>query len=605
MSGSTTPQEISGIEVDLTICQGRDLVAKDRSLITRKKTSSDPFVKVVFNNKEYFRTSVKDKTLSPSWNESCKIHVGFDLSNKIMKQLYNPSSDSNLSNILQFHIYDEDTMTEDDFMGMVTIPLNVSQPPSTEWYPVEKGISSNLYCKNATGELQIKYSASIRKLLQVSKGNSQIIQSNAKLHVKLSWEVEGAGIDMDTSCVSIDSRGKILMDESVYYGDLVNSNGSIRHSGDATANSNRSSGSKEIKEVITCNLTLIPHVVKAMYFILTVATPGKTFKNCESASVLVSDMTSVREVVPLCQFTPCFVGEHTAMFLMRLMRDDFGSWKMTIIEDTDHTARDFGSLIPEIKSYSRDIVPNIHVDPRERIAIMRKGSAIRIADYCDVKGTIPERVVFGLAWDVTNGTNIDLDASAICLDHSRNPVDIIFFRKLKSDDGAIIHGGDEREGDEVGDDEKMYLYLSRMNPSISQVIFTINSFSGQELDDISKASCHLFDYETNRDIARYTLTNNKELNKHTGLILASFYRGNEDGENIDNTWCLRILSVPGQGRVAKDLLPSIRSYLAQNSPPPASTVPEPEIVVNAMPDDVPIEEDTTVVPPPMIPSFGK
>merc|ERR1712045_398818 len=160
------------------------------------------------------------------------------------------------------------------------------------------------------------------------------------------------------------------------------------------------------------------------------------------------------------------MGEHTAMFLMRLMRDEVGNWKMTIIEDTDHTARDFGSLIPEIKSYSRDIVPNIHVDHRERIAIMRKGSAIRVCDYCNVKGSLPTKEVFGLAWDVTRGVNIDLDASAICLDRSLNLVDIVSYSKLKSDDGAINHGGDEREGDEKGDDEKIYISLSRMKESI-------------------------------------------------------------------------------------------------------------------------------------------
>merc|ERR1712045_255542 len=204
-----------------------------------------------------------------------------------------------------------------------------------------------------------------------------------------------------------------------------------------------------------------------------------------------------------------------------------------------------------------------------------------------------------------NGVNIDLDASAICLDRSLNVVDIISFKKLKSDDRAIIHGGDEREGDEVGDDEKIYISLSKLKPTVYHVVFTINSFSGQELDDVAKASCHLFDYETNMDIARYTLTNNKELDKHTGLTLASCYRGHESLGSDENTWFMRIISVPGQGRVAKDLVPNVRSYLASNPPPPVATVPEPEIVVNAMPEDVPVVEEEIVVAPPMIPSFGK
>lgn len=64
------------------------------------------------------------------------------------------------------------------------------------------------------------------------------------------------------------------------------------------------------------------------------------------------------------------------MFLMRIARDGPGVWKMTIIEDTDHTARDFGTLIPEIKGYSRDLVPGIQINPTERVAIMRKGGAV-------------------------------------------------------------------------------------------------------------------------------------------------------------------------------------------------------------------------------------
>ena len=42
-------------------------------------------------------------------------------------------------------------------------------------------------------------------------------------------------------------------------------------------------------------------------------------------------------------------------------------------------ARDFGSLIPEIKGYSRDIVPGITINPKERVAIMRKGGTIQLS----------------------------------------------------------------------------------------------------------------------------------------------------------------------------------------------------------------------------------
>merc|ERR1712038_2078972 len=133
---------------------------------------------------------------------------------------------------------------------------------------------------------------------------------------------------------------------------------------------------------------------KALYFILTVATPNISFEQVQSAIVKVSD----EKKNVLCMFRPSLVGDHTAMFLMRIMRKDYNSgWVMTAIEDTDHTARDFGTLIPEIKGYCRDFAPNIAINPTERIAIMRKGGAIRLRDYSSPNQPFPDKVTFGLA----------------------------------------------------------------------------------------------------------------------------------------------------------------------------------------------------------------
>ena len=62
--------------------------------------------------------------------------------------------------------------------------------------------------------------------------------------------------------------------------------------------------------------------------------------------------------------------------------------------------------------------------------------------------------VMGLHWDVTDGKNIDLDASVLVMDEKCAVLDVVFFNKLMSRDRAVVHCGDEREGDEVGDDEK-------------------------------------------------------------------------------------------------------------------------------------------------------
>lgn len=223
---------------------------------------------------------------------------------------------------------------------------------------------------------------------------------------------------------------------------------------------------------------------------------------------------------------------------------------------------------------------------------MRKnGNAIRLHDYAlSDQQNMPDKLTFGLAWDVTNGVNIDLDASAICLDSSLDVVDIVSYQKLTSSDGAILHCGDEREGDEIGDDEKIVLILNRLNPKITHIAFVINSYSGQELDDVSAASCHLYNTSTGHDLAYYNLSDNKVVDKHTALLMASLFR--ENGESGE--WCMRIISEPAIGRVAKDVLGKLQSFLKNNQPLGIQEVPEPEIIVNEMPDDVDIAVDLDI-----------
>ena len=102
------------------------------------------------------------------------------------------------------------------------------------------------------------------------------------------------------------------------------------------------------------------------------------------------------------------------MFCLRMSRkvkgnSKFGSeWKLATIGETDRTARDFGSLIPEIRGFCRDLFPDTHIDPNERVAIMNKEVTIRVKDYAPERNKLPSVLAMGLAWDVTDGVNIDL-----------------------------------------------------------------------------------------------------------------------------------------------------------------------------------------------------
>jgi len=313
-------EDITGLEIDITIIQGEDLVAKDRNLL-RKRTTSDPYIRVLHNGCCHHKTAVQKKNLNPKWNqESFKIHTGPPAN-------YN---NSGKEGHIAFYVYDHDEFSDDDNMGCFSIPLSdyMNKPPTTAWFPVQKNmdVDRNYDCPKASGRIQLSISISVRKRLNVKRGNSQELRG--KIQVHLNWELEGAEkTDLDTSCVAINSLGNILMEETVYFADLINSNGSIRHTGDVQM------GGTGKGENIHVDLASVRPYVTALYFILSVATPGKTFADVESAEVIVKNSQ-----FDLCRFVPTFAGSHTSMFLMRIARDGgAGVWKMTIIEDTDHT----------------------------------------------------------------------------------------------------------------------------------------------------------------------------------------------------------------------------------------------------------------------------
>ena len=129
--------------------------------------------------------------------------------------------------------------------------------------------------------------------------------------------------------------------------------------------------------------------------------------------------------------------------------------------------------------------------------------------------------------------------------------------------------------------------------------FVINSYSGQELGDVSLVKCHLFDIQTCDDLVMYKLSDNKHLEKHTGLLMACLY------QNADE-WNLCSISQAAQGLVAEKLVDDLKHFIRSVPAPEPAFVPEPEIIVNAMPDFLPVNEeevevypfDTTGVPVP-------
>ena len=164
------------------------------------------------------------------------------------------------------------------------------------------------------------------------------------------------------------------------------------------------------------------------------------------------------------------------------------------------------------------------------------------------------KITLGLGWDPEKsgllgklfggGGAIDLDASCILFDESMKPVDLVWFRQLKSKDGSIVHSGDNRTGEGDGDDESITVDLYKLPVGVKHLVFTVNSFTGQNFEKVEKAYCRIVDASKNSEIARFNLS---EKGRHTGVVMASLSRG-------ANGWDFKTIGTPTTGRTADDLV---------------------------------------------------
>jgi tellurium resistance protein TerZ len=172
------------------------------------------------------------------------------------------------------------------------------------------------------------------------------------------------------------------------------------------------------------------------------------------------------------------------------------------------------------------------------------------------------RVIMGLGWDVKQkkgffgklvggSDEIDLDASCLLFDARGESVDAVWFRQLKSQDGSIVHTGDNRTGAGDGDDEQIIVELDRVPGHVQTLVFTVNSFLGDTFDRIENAFCRIVDATTGQETARYDLSAS---GSHTAQVMAKVARNG-------NGWTMTAIGSPCTGRTFHDMMPTIARAL--------------------------------------------
>ena len=170
------------------------------------------------------------------------------------------------------------------------------------------------------------------------------------------------------------------------------------------------------------------------------------------------------------------------------------------------------------------------------------------------------KIAVGLGWGKKKGflgikSSVDLDASCLVYDEGKTAIDAVFFRKLRSDDGSIVHTGDDLTGggSENDPNEVINVSLNAVPANVKSVVFVVNSFSGETFKGVPFAFCNVVDATTGSEVARYSL--DTAGGNYKGFIIAKVYR--HDGE-----WKFHAIgeSCSGRQRTVADIEPQARNH---------------------------------------------
>lgn len=157
---------------------------------------------------------------------------------------------------------------------------------------------------------------------------------------------------------------------------------------------------------------------------------------------------------------------------------------------------------------------------------------------------------------------VDLDASCILYDSSKNAIDVIYFGNLKSKDGSIKHSGDDLTGDMDGDDgldnEIITVDFSKLSSNVEHVAFVLNSFRGHDFGTIPFASIRIYEgtpSRVNEVFATYNIAKGEGFAGHVSMVMGVFYKRN--GE-----WKFNAIGEPTKDRKLEETIKTVtQNYL--------------------------------------------
>lgn len=142
--------------------------------------------------------------------------------------------------------------------------------------------------------------------------------------------------------------------------------------------------------------------------------------------------------------------------------------------------------------------------------------------------------------------NVDLDLSCVLIDSKRDIVDYIYspyYRedllarynlkkgKLTTDDSALKHSGDDRQGDSNGDDELdneiVVVDLSKLNSRVQEIYFFLNNVGQEDFSQIPYAKLRMYEgtpSKVKEVFASYNVASESKFSGKRALIMGKLVK---------------------------------------------------------------------------------
>lgn len=352
--------------------------------------------------------------------------------------------------------------------------------------------------------------------------------------------------DVDLAAFVYDSQGMMIG----WAFDRVCFGNAIRHSGDG------GDGSKQgFDEVVFVDFNQMPPNAQFIFCAVALEDPKSTLADFSELNLKVPELNFQYDFLrcgqPMARvFLPFALQRNgtTAQFLPstpHLMSPDVG---------LDHvwplTEAALQSLLPGAVWQHR--MQQLVVDPKK----VRPGQTVMVhhsqpsshPDQPDHHSENPDQAdntfYFGLGWD----SKCDLDAHVYELDQYGKTLDHVYFGQKTSDDGGIIHSGDNLTGEGKGDDEVVKIDTTRIASHVHAIVFVVEIYNDDKtFKKVKGEFVRVFKKFGKKEalLAKYKLDSDKSFDKANAGIFCILRR-------VAKSWRFEAISAPLSKPVNKE-----------------------------------------------------